>query len=73
MVRLAVGSPPRFDFICRIVVVAVEKEYAKAALDRHIDGRDFYSVGLMDGSAVSGGANGGGLDHSVFRCGRGKI
>ena len=50
-----------------------EKEFAKAALDRHIDGRDFFSVVLMDGSAVIGGANGGGLDHSVFRCGRGKI
>src|ERR1019366_10204172 len=47
--------------------------HANTALDRHIDGRDFFSVGLMDGSAVIGGANGGGLDHSVFRCGRGKI
>ena len=73
MIRLAIGNRPRFDFICRIAVVAVEKKYAKAALDRHIDGRDFYSVGLMDGSAVIGEANGGGLDHSVFRCGRGKI
>jgi hypothetical protein len=54
-------------------VVGVEKKYAKAALDRHIDGRDFFSVVLMDGSAVIGGANGGGLDHSVFRCRRGKI
>jgi hypothetical protein len=56
-----------------LLVVGVEKKYAKAALDRHIDGRDFFRVVLMDGSAVIGGANGGGLDHSVFRCRRGKI
>ncbi len=36
--------------------VGVEKKYAKAA-DRHIDGRDFFSVVLMDGSAVIGGAS----------------
>jgi hypothetical protein len=70
---LCIRSLPRFDFICRIAVVGVEKNYAKAALDRHIDGKNFFSVGLMDESSVIGGANGGGLDHSVFRCGRGKI
>jgi len=32
-----------------------------------------FSVVLMDGSAVMGGANGSGLNHAVFRCGRGKI
>jgi hypothetical protein len=33
----------------------------------------YCNVALMDGSAVMGGANGGGLDHAVFRRGRGKI
>jgi len=33
----------------------------------------YCDVALMDGSAVMGEANGGGLDHAVFRRGRGKI
>ena len=44
-------------------------------LERETDGKavSFCNVALMDGSAVMGGANGGGLDHAVFRRGRGKI
>jgi hypothetical protein len=44
-------------------------------LDRQPTGRSslYCNVALMDGSAVMGGANGGGLDHAVLRRGRDKI